>query len=76
MGVPEATVTGVVVNGVNVPVEVVDHVRSAAGLVARAGSDCVLIAVHVAVFALIARVHGAFDWIVAVGPVVAAKPAS
>ena len=71
---PVATCAPRVVRSLYVPRGAVDHERSDAGLLVRAGSVLVFTADHVAVRALIESAHGAFDLMVAVGPVVEAKP--
>jgi glyoxylate carboligase len=74
---PVNKVTSPVVNAAKVPFEAVLHLRSAAGLLVRAGAPGeVFVAVHVAAAARRLSVHDALALTVSVGPVVALKPAS
>jgi hypothetical protein len=69
--------TSVVVSATKDPPEAVLHLRSAAGLLARAGAPGeVFVAVHVAAAACRWTVHEALALTVRVGPVVALNPAS
>jgi hypothetical protein len=74
---PVTRLTSVVVSAAKDPFEAVLHLRSAAGLLARAGAPGeVFVAVHVAAAARRWSVHAALALTVKVGPVVALKPAS
>jgi len=74
---PVTRFTSIVVSAIKDPFEAVLHMRSAAGLVVRAGAPGdVFVAVHVAAAARRLSVHEAFALTVSVGPVVALNPAS
>jgi hypothetical protein len=74
---PVTRLASPVVNAANVPFEAVLHLRSAAGLLVRAGAPGeVFVAVHVAAAARRLSVHDALALTVSVGPVVALNPAS
>jgi hypothetical protein len=74
---PVTRLTSLVDNAANVPFEPVLHLRSAAGLLVRAGAPGeVFVAVHVAAAARRLSVHDALALTVSVGPVVALNPTS
>ena len=74
---PVMRFTSLVVNDTNDPFEAVLHLRSAAGLVVRAGTPGeVFVAVHVAAAARTDSVHEALALAVSVGPLVELNPAS
>ena len=74
---PLTRVASVVVIATNVPFEAVLHLKSAAGLVVRAGAPGdVFVAVQKALEARVESVQGALALTVNVGPVVALNPAS
>jgi len=77
VAVPEARVASVVVSWTNGPPGLVLHLRSPAGLLARAGAPGdVVIAVHTAVDDLTWSLQAALALTVSVGPVVELIPAS
>jgi hypothetical protein len=77
VAVPVTSVTSLVVSATKGPVESLLHVRSPAGLLARAGAPGeVFVAVQVAATARRLRVHDALALTVSVGPEVALNPAS
>jgi hypothetical protein len=74
---PVTRFASLVVNELNDPFDAVLHLRSAAGLVVRAGAPGdVFVAVHVAAAARNDSVQAALALTVTVGPVVAFNPAS
>jgi hypothetical protein len=74
---PATRLTSLVVREVNAPFDAVLHLRSAAGLVVRAGAPGeVFVAVQSAEAARRCRVHAALALTVKIGPVVALRPAS
>jgi hypothetical protein len=72
-----ARATSAVVRAAKGPPDTLDHFRSAAGLLTRAGAPGeVFVAVHTAVDARMYSLQAEFELTVRVGPVVAFRPAS